>query len=230
MSQANYDQYGGNPYASSGGYGASDPYGTTGGTTQTGYTVGGSGYATEAGYGQSGYGQSQGAYDTNGAPGGVVHVQAPPTTLSNQEFLTRVEGIRGSIRQLTTNVSEVGVLHQRVLSDPTSSHAQLDNLVSNTQILNTKIRDEIRQLEADALKSRPNTTKESQIRTLKGHFKSQLEDYQQQEVQYQRRYQDQIAREYKIVNPEATDAEVQEAATANWGNEGIFQTAVSLLL
>merc|ERR1711939_421175 len=35
-----------------------------------------------------------------------------------------------------------------------------------------------------------------------------------------------IARQYRIVNPEATDSEVQEAADADWGNEGVFQTAL----
>ncbi|KAL9059910.1 MAG: hypothetical protein Q9162_000980 [Coniocarpon cinnabarinum] len=166
-----------------------------------------------------------GRYGGLGEPG-VVRVEAPPTTLSNQDFLARVENIRGQIRELTQNIGEIGSVHQRLISSPDANHAQLDNLVTNTQILNTKIQSQIRQLEADALKSGDNTTKKSQIRTLKGHFKTQLEDYQKEEQAYKRRYQEQIAREYKIVNPEASDSEVREAAEADWGNEGVFQTAL----
>jgi len=34
------------------------------------------------------------------------------------------------------------------------------------------------------------------------------------------------SRDSTIVNPEATDAEVAEATQADWGNEGVFQTAL----
>lgn len=151
---------------------------------------------------------------------------APSTILSNQDFLQRVESIRASIRTLTTNVSEIGMLHQRALSSPQTSQTQLDNLTTQTQILNTTIKDQIKYLEMDAAKSGKNTTKDSQIRTLKGQFKNQLEDYQKEETTYRKRYQEQIAREYRIVNPEASESEVMEASTADWGNEGVFQTAL----
>lgn len=151
---------------------------------------------------------------------------APTSILSNQDFLARVESVRSDIRTLTNNVSEIGMLHQRALSSPQSGQVPLDNLVTQTQVLNTTIKDQIKYLETDAAKSGKNTTKDSQIRTLKGHFRTQLEDYQREEQTYRKRYQEQIAREYRIVNPEASESEVQEASTADWGNEGVFQTAV----
>jgi len=149
--------------------------------------------------------------------------------MSNPDFLARVEAVRNEIRTLTGNISEVGTIHQRVLSNPDQgSSAQLETIVASTQILNTKIKDQIKQLEVDAARSGRNQTKESQIRTLKSNFKSQLEEYQKEEMAYRQRYRDQIERQYRIVNPEATDAEVREAADADWGNEGVFQTAVCL--
>lgn len=234
-----YQQYGGNPYDQSPGveggygqqglypqpssnysqattpqqgYGAPNPYATTSNTAQ---------------YQQDAHSAQPFGNASAGQPG-VVRVEAPPTELSNQDFLSRCDAIRGQIRELTSNIGEIGSVHQRLLSSPDSNHAQLDNLVSNTQVLNTKIQDQIRKLEADSLKSGENTTKKSQIRTLKGQFRNQLEDYQKEEQAYRKRYQDQISREYKIVNPEASDSEVREAAQADWGNEGVFQTAVSL--
>ena len=159
---------------------------------------------------------------------GPVLVHQSPTILSNQDFLARVEGTRSDIRQLTGNVSEIGAIHQRVLGlTDSSSPAQLENLVAATQVLNTRIKDQIKYLEGDAAKSGKNTTKDSQIRTLKQNFRSQLEEYQREETTYRQRYQEQLARQYRIVNPEATEAEAREAATADWGDEGVFQTAAS---
>lgn len=95
--------------------------------------------------------------------------------------------------------------------------------------MNTRIKDEIRTLEIDAKRSQGNATKDTQVRTLKQSFKNQLEQFRKEESDYGQRYRDQIKRQFKIVNPEATDAEVNEAADADWGNEGVFQTAVSFL-
>jgi len=91
----------------------------------------------------------------------------------------------------------------------------------------TSIKDQIKYLETDAARSQGNTIKDTQIRQLKTSFTKQLQEYRQEEANYERRYREQIARQYRIVNPEATEAEVQEAMGADWGNEGVFQTAVS---
>lgn len=116
-----------------------------------------------------------------------------------------------------------------MISSPDSnSSARLEQLVTNTQILNTGIKDEIKYLEKDTVRSMGNSVKENQIQALKKNFQGQLQSYQRQESEYQKRHRDAIARQYRIVNPDATDAEVQEAANADWGNEGVFQTAVSL--
>jgi len=114
-----------------------------------------------------------------------------------------------------------------MLASPDSNvSAQLENIVTQTQIQNTGIKDEIKFLEKDAARSPDSTFKGTQIANLKRTFKKQLEDYQKEEQDYERRYRDAIARQFRIVNPDATEAEVNEAANANWGDEGVFQTAV----
>lgn len=149
------------------------------------------------------------------------------SVMSNQDFLGRVEGARGDIRTLTQNVAEIGSIHQRVLNTPDSSaQSQLESLTSQTQVLNTQIKDQIKRLELDAAKSGGNTTKDSQVRTLKQNFKSQLEDYQRVESTYRERYKDQIGRQYKIVNPNASDSEVREAMDTDWNDQGVFESAV----
>jgi len=173
----------------------------------------------------SNYSQSS-SYSNAGAPA----LPGPSSTvLSQQDFLARVDYAKGEIRALTSNIQEIASLHQRALSSPdSSSSAQLENLVTQTQLKNTQIRDQIKYLEADALKTQDGTksVKSRQAKQLKSEFEKSLTEYQQEEVAYRQRYRDQIARQYRIVNPEATEAEVQEASELDWGSEGVFQTAV----
>jgi syntaxin 1B/2/3 len=139
--------------------------------------------------------------------------------------------VKSDIRGLSGNIQEIASLHQRALSSPDSnSSAQLENLVTQTQLKNTQIRDQIKYLEADAAKTQDGTksVKVKQAKNLKAEFEKSLKDYQQEEVNYRQRYRDQIARQYRIVNPEASEAEVSEAAELDWGSEGVFQTAVRI--
>ncbi|RDI83280.1 hypothetical protein Vi05172_g6667 [Venturia inaequalis] len=208
-----YDQYGGNPYGGQGGYNTSgNPYGGQQNLNPP--------PLVQRQSATSDYSQ------TDGQPYNTLPTQAP-TVLSNQDFLSRVDAVRKQITSLSGQVSAIASAHQRAISSPDGSlSSQVESLVSQTQILNTQIKDQIKFLETDAARSGGNVTKDSQIRNLKSQFKSQLEQYQQEEATYKKRYQDQIARQYRIVNPDATEEEVHEAAQANWGDEGVFQTAL----
>jgi syntaxin 1B/2/3 len=149
--------------------------------------------------------------------------------MSQQDFLARIDGTKSRINQLSNNIAEIANIHQRMLSSPdNNSTAQLESIVSETQIRNTQIKDEIKFLERDAAREPNNSFKRTQVESLKRTFKKQLEDFQKEESDYSRRYREAIARQYRIVNPEATEQEVREASNADWGDEGIFQQAVSL--
>lgn len=129
---------------------------------------------------------------------------------------------------MTSDIQAISTVHQRLLSSPDNrSSSELESIVSQTQIRNTQIKDEIKFLEKDAAREPNNSFKRTQVEALKRTFKSQLEDFQREEADYSKRYREAIGRQYRIINPEATDAEVQEAANADWGDEGIFTQAVS---
>lgn len=160
-------------------------------------------------------------------PGGYPPTN-PTQPLSQQDFLARIDGTKSRINQLSGNITEIANIHQRMLSSPDNrSSAQLESIVSETQIRNTSIKDEIKFLEKDAAREPQNSFKKTQVESLKRTFRSQLEDFQREESDYSKRYREAIARQYRIVNPEATEQEVQEAANADWGEDGIFQQAVS---
>ena len=157
--------------------------------------------------------------------------QQQPSTfaLSQQDFLSRVGHVRNEIRSLTADVQQIAALHQRAItsSDGLASR-QLEDLVSQTQLRNTSIRDQIRSLKQDVERTSDSTRglKNRQFESLNNDFKSELQGYLQEEQQYRERYREQISRQYRIVNPEATENEVRQATDADWGDEGIFQTAV----
>jgi syntaxin 1B/2/3 len=148
--------------------------------------------------------------------------------LSRDDYLQRIAGTKQRIGQLTADIQSIANVHQRMLSSPDNrSSSELEAIVSQTQVRNTQIKDEIKFLERDASRSSNDSFKKSQVEALKRTFKAQLDDFQKEEADYSRRYRDAIGRQYRIINPEATDAEVNEAANADWGDEGIFTQAVS---
>jgi len=225
------------------GYGSSNPYGTqqqggysqqpSGGYGNTGAYDNGSYNTNTGGYGDQP--QQTGTYGGYGSGDYSTNTQAPHTTtvsaggkvLPKADFLARVEAVRTDIDALSTQISNIASQHQKLITstDPYGSQT-LEALISSTQVLNTKIRDQIKYLEIDAARSGGDSTKDSQVRNLKTQFKNRLEQYQQEEVGYKKRYQEQIARQYRIVNPGAGEDEVREAVEADWGDEGVFQTAL----
>ncbi len=150
--------------------------------------------------------------------------------LPQQEFLGRVDFLRNEIGTLTNNVQAIASLHQRSLAeaDGGSSGQQLERIVAETQSLNGGIRDQLKFLANDANRTVDGSraVKERQVNTIKAQFERELRSYQEEESSFRSRYRDQIARQYRIVNPEASEDEVRQATEADWGNEGVFQTAV----
>lgn len=251
MSQ-NYQQYGGNPYGQGdGGYGQSNPYGGGGYGSSNPY---GGGYDEQLNpparlqHGDSNYSQpsqySQGGALSQPPTQNIPHTDVPLANagagyqaapalehgsqpLSQADFLERISGTKQRIGQLTSDIAAISNVHQRMLSSPDNrSTAELESIVSQTQVRNTQIKDEIKFLERDAARDPNNRTKRTQIESLKGTFKKQLEDFQREEADYSKRYREAIGRQYRIINPDATDAEVQEAANADWGEEGVFTQAL----
>ncbi|KAI5926959.1 t-SNARE [Camillea tinctor] len=176
--------------------------------------------SAEQGYG---YGQGHEMQDYPQQP-------AASQTLSQQDFLGRIEFLRNEIGTLTNNVQAISSLHQRSLgeTDGSTTTQQLERIVAETQNLNGGIRDQLKFLANDANRTTDGSRglKERQVNTIKTQFERELHSYQQEESTFRARYRDQIARQYRIVNPEASEDEVRQATEADWGNEGVFQTAL----
>ncbi|KAK7739157.1 hypothetical protein SLS53_005793 [Cytospora paraplurivora] len=220
-----YSQYSGNPYqtASAQEAGYASPY-----ATPNPYAEGAETHELQsisnASQGQQVPQAQQGQQNPYGST-----QQSSSNTLSQQDFLQRVSHVRNEIRSLTTDVHAIATLHHAALagSDETAQR-RLDNLVAATQLKNTSIRDQIRSLKLDVERTTDGShgMKKRQFEALNGDFKKELQNYLQEEQQYRERYREQISRQYRIVNPTASEDEVREAADADWGNDGVFQTAL----
>lgn len=154
--------------------------------------------------------------------------------LSQQDFLTRTNNVRGEIRDLATDVQRISQLHQAALSgSDDSAQRRLDDLVASTQNKNNSIRDQLRFLKADVEQTPSNLSvasrKKGQWEVLNREFQKELQGYLQEEQTFKARYREQIERQYRIVNPDAGEDEVRRAAEMDWGSEGVFQSAVSIL-
>jgi syntaxin 1B/2/3 len=189
-------------------------------------------------YGQQ-YGEPQQSYggEQYGSP--QEQYGAPPpqqqgrSVLSQVDFLQRVAAIRADIDSLRMSISNIATLHQQTLaSSDNGARQQLDDLVAATQLKNTSIRSQIQQLKADTERTTDSNfaVKKRQFDSLNDYFRNTIQTFLEEEQQYKQRYREQIARQYRIVNPEATEEQVQQAADADWGDEGIFQTAVRFRL
>lgn len=166
--------------------------------------------------------------------------QPPPGQtgpMSSSEFLSRVESIRSDIRKLANETARVEQLHATSLASSSTGGAaatqlnrQIEDATAVVQDRSRAIRDALRQLAADLAKTSAAAArdmKQGHIKALRSEVERELQAFSAQEAQYRDRYRQQIARQYRIVNPDASEEEVRQASTADWGNEGVFQTAVS---
>lgn len=146
---------------------------------------------------------------------------------SQQEFFAEVNELRDGIDTVKANISRIESLHQRSLTDideSTSSQTQhqLDALVAETSALNKNLANRIKRLKG---KAASDPAKGPQVGNLDRNFKDTLRKYQTVEAAYSKRAKEQMARQYRIVKPDASEQEVEEACSDSQGAQ-IFSQAV----
>jgi syntaxin 1B/2/3 len=160
--------------------------------------------------------------------------QQQPSTLPLQDFLARVSNLREQITLLKDSyLDELNSLHFQALSatdspDNNSASPRVGQKISEIQAYNEAIKNQIKDLERDALGTQDSTksTKQQQVGNLKRTFKDALDKFKGIENGFRQRTQEQLSRQYRIVNPNASEEEVKQASEADWGS-GVFQNAVS---
>lgn len=180
----------------------------------------------DGGYGGGGYDDSYGSNNVEMAPlgqqGGATFGLSNPNALLNE-----CAEIGRGIDTIDQNLNQMRMLQDRSLNEADSSASgttrQLDNLSSETMSHYRTLVERVRQL-----KSNPESKSQKngpQVQRIDRRLKEAINSYQQVEAQFRKKNQDQMARQYRIVRPDADDSEVRAAVEDPTGGQ-VFQQAL----
>ncbi|KAI5795191.1 t-SNARE [Geopyxis carbonaria] len=143
-----------------------------------------------------------------------------------QDFYAEVDQLREGIEKVNANISNIESLHARSLKDideqtSAQTQSQLNSIVAETSSLNKNLTQRIKILKGKAGR---DPSKGPQVGVLDRNFKDALRRYQMVEKTFADRTREQMARQYRIVRPEATEDEVREACEGEQGQ--VFSQAL----
>ncbi|KAH8803223.1 SNARE domain-containing protein [Xylogone sp. PMI_703] len=155
--------------------------------------------------------------------GGQFGGQGDPNAILNE-----CRDIDRGIDEIERSLEQLKALQQRSLDDPDSSaqsatNRQLDALGAETMTMYRNFASRIR-----AIKSQPESGSPKnapQVGKVDRKLKKAINDYQNVESTFRRKLQEQMARQYRIVRPDASDAEVKEAVEDTSNNQ-VFSQAL----
>jgi syntaxin 1B/2/3 len=143
-------------------------------------------------------------------------------------ILNECKDIDKGIDLIEHNLEELKFLQQRCLDDPDSSaqsntNRQLDDMSSKTMKSYRDFAGRIR-----AIKQQPdsgNPRNAPQVGKVDRRLKAAIQQYQRVESDFRAKLREQMARQYRIVNPNASQAEVT-AIVSDTSNQQIFSQAL----
>lgn len=149
--------------------------------------------------------------------------RADPNAILNEcrEIDRGIDAIKGMLERLQA-------MQQRALDDPDSSaqsatNRQLDELSSETMTMYRNFAGRIK-----AIKQQPESGSPKngpQVGKVDRRLKATIQEYQQLDSAYQKKLKEQFARQYRIVRPDASEAEVREAVE-DTSNQQVFSQAL----
>ncbi|KAK9420398.1 putative t-SNARE coiled-coil-like protein [Seiridium unicorne] len=148
--------------------------------------------------------------------------------LSNPNaILNECADIGRGIDTIDRNLNQMKMLQDRSLNEADSSASgttrQLDALSSETMAHYRTLVDRVRKLKSNPESQTPKN--QPQVQRIDRRLKEAINAYQQVEAQFRRKNQDQMARQYRIVRPEADESEVRAAVDDPTGGQ-VFQQAL----
>ena len=143
-------------------------------------------------------------------------------------ILNECRDIDRGIDQIEQNLEQLRGLQQRTLDDADSSSSsaanrKLDAMSSETMALYRGLTERVRTVKSNPDARAPKFSQ--QVSRVDRRLKSAIQQYQQVESQFRKRTQDQMARQYRIVRPDASEQEVR-AAVEDTSNNQVFSQAL----
>lgn len=141
-------------------------------------------------------------------------------------FFGEVDDIKRNLVQFDDNVDRIESLHKRSLNEVGENEEwiqkQIESVGQETSALGDTLKKQIKTLESKSFK---DSTKKTQAENVKRQFMNSIQKYQGTEAAYRQKYREVAERQYRIVRPEATDAEVTDAIEDQNGQQ-IFSQAL----
>lgn len=143
-------------------------------------------------------------------------------------ILNECRDIDRGIDTIERNLEQLRMLQQRTLDDADSSSSssanqQLDSLSADTMSMYRSLTERVRTIKSNPDSRTPKNN--PQVGRVDRRLKSAIQQYQQVESQFRKRTQDQMARQYRIVRPDASEQEVRQAVE-DTSNTQVFQQAL----
>jgi syntaxin 1B/2/3 len=145
-------------------------------------------------------------------------------------ILNECRSIDQGVDRIEQNLNQLRMLQDRSLNDADASGGsqtsrQLDALSSETMALYRELTDRVRQVKSSPDSRQPKNA--PQVGRIDRRLKNAIQSYQQVESAFRKKTQDQMARQYRIVRPDADESEVRAAVedVTGAGNQ-VFQQAM----
>ncbi|RCI12906.1 hypothetical protein L249_1340 [Ophiocordyceps polyrhachis-furcata BCC 54312] len=144
------------------------------------------------------------------------------------QILNECRDIDRGIDQVEKNLGSLRMLQKRTLDDADSSSSsaanrQLDALSSETMSLYRSLTDRIRTVKSNPESRTPKNN--PQVGRVDRRLKAAIQQYQQVESEFRKRTQEQMARQYRIVRPDASESEIRAAVEDTNGGQ-VFSQAL----
>lgn len=143
-------------------------------------------------------------------------------------ILNELRQIDQGIDSIRRNLNDLSHLQQRALDDPDSSansqnNQQLDTIASETMTMYRSFAGRVKALKQQPESGSPKNA--PQLGKVDRKLKAAIQEYQTMDSSFRKRLQEQMARQYRIVRPDASEAEVREAVE-DTSNQQVFSQAL----
>lgn len=147
-------------------------------------------------------------------------------------FMNEVQDINNSLDQYSNLISLIAnkqrnYLQDLDLNDEDSEYSskQVDALVLEAQSLQAELKSRIKNVQTQAAQSR-DQTKVDQAENSRQKFLQLIQEYRLVEVKNREQTQAQAARQYRIIKPDASDAEIKQVIEDGGDSQQYFQQAL----
>lgn len=156
----------------------------------------------------------------------------PPAREDPYAILNESQDINRGIDTISQNLRRLQSLQQQALDDPdasqnTRTNRELDALSSDTMTLYRSFAQRVTKLKQTP--GAGNSQNSQQLGRVDRKLKEAIQEYQRVDAEFRKKLQEQMARQYRIVRPDASDSEVREAVSDTSSTQ-VFSQAVCFLV